>query len=77
MRAKKEAFTGGNQNANDSNTIDVTAGLKTLKLETRNGRIRQGYTEETIPQPPPTPVRQIDIKLPQGVVVKYQLSEDE
>lgn len=77
VRPKKEAFTGGNQTANDSNTIVVTAGLKTLKLETRNGRIRQGYTEETIPQPPPTPVRQIDIKLPQGVVVKYQLSEDE
>ena len=63
--------------SNTKDTIDVTADLKTLRLETRNDRMRQDFTERTIPQPPPTPVRQIDIKLPQGVVVKYHLSEDE
>ena len=82
VRSLKEPTTRGNLINNDSknhsmDAIDVTAGLRTLKLETRNDRMRQGYTEEIIPQPPPTPVRQIDIKLPQGVVVKYHLSEDE
>lgn len=82
VRPKRDSFTRGNRANNYSkchtkDDNDVTAGLKTLKLETRNDRIRKDYTGETIPQPPPTPVRQIDIKLPQGLVVKYQLSEDE
>lgn len=55
-------------------TLDVTVGLKTLKLEPK---MQQGQTKQTSPQPPPTPVRQIDIKLPQGVMVRYQLSEDD
>lgn len=55
-------------------TLDVTVGLKTLKLEPT---MQQGQTKQTIPQPPPTPVRQIDIKLPQGVMVRYQLPEDD
>ena len=56
-------------------TMDVTVGLKTLRLEPK--RMQQEQTEQIIPQPPPTPVRQIDIKLPQGMMVRYQLSEDD
>ena len=56
-------------------TLDVTVGLKTLRLDPK--RMQQDQTEQTIPQPPPTPVRQIDIKLPQGMMVRYQLSEDD
>ena len=55
--------------------IDIAAGIKTLRLDPK--RVQQGYHERTIPQPPPTPVRQIDIRLPQGKMVKYQLPEDE
>lgn len=55
--------------------IDIAAGIKTLRLDSK--RVQQGYHERTIPQPPPTPVRQIDIRLPQGKMVKYQLPEDE
>ena len=73
----RESFINKDSKSHSMDAIDVTAGLRTLKLETRNNRMRQGYTEETIPQPPPTPVRQIDIKLPEGLVVKYHLSEDE
>ena len=80
VRSKKEHSARENA-SNDSKrhttkgTIDVTVGLKTLRLEPK--RVQQGYAGETIPQPPPTPVRQIDIRLPQGVLLKYQLSEDE
>ena len=80
VRSMKESLTKGNKN-NDlkrqaaKETMDVTVGLKTLKLEPK--REQQEYTEQTIPQPPPTPVRQIDIKLPQGVMVRYQLPEDD
>ena len=61
----------------DTNIVDVTAGLKTVKLETWTERMRKDRYEETLSQPPPTPVREIAIRLPQGRVVKYQLSEDE
>ena len=80
VRSQKESLPKGNTN-NDlkrqasKETIDVTVGLKTLRLEPK--RLQQEYTEQTIPQPPPTPVRQIDIKLPQGVMVRYQLPEDD
>lgn len=80
VRCKKDLkgnVKNSNLTSNTKDTIDVTTGLKTLKLETRNDRMRQDFTERTIPQPPPTPIRQIDIKLPQGMVVKYHLSEDE
>lgn len=79
VRSKKESLSKGK--TKDSirhpakETMDVTVGLKTLRLEPK--REQPEYTEETIPQPPPTPVRQIDIKLPQGVVVKYKLPDDE
>lgn len=80
VRSKKESLPNGNT-SNDlkrqaaKETMDVTVGLKTLRLEPK--RVQQEYTEQTIPQPPPTPVRQIDIKLPQGVMVRYQLPEDD
>ena len=81
MRCKTESLCRGNR-ANDSkctdrNILDVTAGLKTVKLETWTERMREDRYGETLSQPPPTPVRQIAIRLPQGRVVKYQLSEDE
>ena len=83
MRLSKESLPqGGDTNINNDlkrnavkETTEVTVGLKTLKLEPK--RIQTEQTERTIPQPPPTPVRQIDIKLPQGLTVRYQLSEDE
>jgi hypothetical protein len=80
VRSKKESLPQGDTN-NDlqrqavKETMDVTVGLKTLRLEPK--RVQQEQTEQTLPQPPPTPVRQIDIKLPQGVMVRYQLSEDD
>ena len=79
VRSKTESLTTGKNGSKYQamDAMDVTAGLKTLKLDTWTERMRQRCNEETIPQPPPTPVRQIDIKLPQGMVVKYQLSEDE
>ena len=79
VRSNMESLQRGDTN-NDlkrqaaKETMDVTVGLKTLKLE---HKMQQGQTKQTIPQPPPTPVRQIDIKLPQGVMVRYQLSEDD
>ena len=81
MRCKIESLCQGNR-ANDSkctdrNILDVTAGLKTVKLETWTERMRKDRYGERLSQPPPTPVRQIAIRLPQGRVVKYQLSEDE
>ena len=81
MRCKTESLCLGNR-ANDSkctdrNILDVTAGLKTVKLETWTERMRKDRYGERLSQPPPTPVRQIAIRLPEGRVVKYQLSEDE
>ena len=83
VRLSKESLPqGGDTNINNDlkrnavkETMEVTVGLKTLKLEPK--RMQKEQTERTIPQPPPTPVRQIDIKLPQGLTVRYQLSEDE
>ena len=83
VRLSKESLPqGGDTNINNDlkrnavkETKEVTVGLKTLKLEPK--RMQKEQTERTIPQPPPTPVRQIDIKLPQGMTVRYQLSEDE
>lgn len=54
-------------------TSSVTASLKTQKIESRNGKMRQEYTDNTIP----TPIRQIDITLPQGIVLKYDLPGDD
>ena len=81
MRCKTESLCRGNR-ANDSkcsdrNILDVTAGLKTVKLETWTERMRKDRYGERLSQSPFTPVRQIAIRLPQGRVVKYQLSEDE
>ena len=81
VRSSKESLPQGDDTNNDlkrnavKETIDVTVGLKTLRLEAK--RMQQEQTEQTIPQPPPTPVRQIDIKLPQGMMVRYHLSEDD
>lgn len=83
VRLTKESLPqGGDSNINNDlnrnavkETMEVTAGLKTLKLVPK--RMQKGQAEQTIPQPPPTPVRQIDIKLPQGLMVRYQLSEDD
>ena len=81
VRSNKESLPHGGDTNNDlkrnaaEDTMDVTVGLKTLRIEPK--RMQQEQTEQTIPQPPPTPVRQIDIKLPQGVMVRYQLSEDD
>ena len=49
-------------------TLEVTAGLRTLKLHS-NGKT----TENMSPPPPPTPIQQIDIKLPEGKVIKNRL----
>lgn len=82
VRCKTESLYRGNR-ANESkcivdrNILDVTAGLKAVKLETWTERVRKDRYGETLSQPPPTPVRQIAIRLPQGRVLKYQLSEDE
>ncbi|XP_068710033.1 uncharacterized protein [Montipora capricornis] len=61
--------------ANDA--TDVTASLQTLKLETRKDNLQRRYGDQKTPHPTPTPVRQIDVTLPQGMVLKYHLSEDE
>ena len=42
-------------------TLEVTAGLRTLKLHS-NGKA----TEHMSPPPSPQPIQQIDIKLPEG-----------
>ena len=81
MRCETDSLCLRNR-ANDSkctdrNILDVTAGLKTVKLETWTERMRKDPYGERLSQPPSTPVRQIAIRLPQGRVVKYQLSEDE
>ena len=81
VRSNKESLPQGGDTNNDlkrnvaKETMDVTVGLKTLRLEPK--RMQQEQTEQTVSQPPPTPVRQIDIKLPQGMMVRYQLSEDD
>ncbi|XP_074615613.1 uncharacterized protein LOC141875008 [Acropora palmata] len=54
-------------------TSSVTASIKTQKLESRKSKTQQEYTDKTIP----TPIRQIDITLPQGIVLKYDLPEDD
>lgn len=54
-------------------TSSVTASVKTQKLESRKGKMQQEYTDKTIP----TPIRQIDITLPQGIVLKYDLPEED
>ena len=81
MRCKTESLCRGNRTndskCTDRNILDVTAGLKTVKLETWTERMRKDRYGERLSQPPSTPVRQIAIRLPQGRVVKYQLSEDE
>lgn len=71
----KRNMGGDSERHSAKGAIDVAAGLKTLRLDPK--RVQQGYHERTIPQPPPTPVRQIDIRLPQGRVVEFQLPEDE
>ena len=83
VRLSKESLPQGEDTNINNNlkrnvgkkTMEVTVGLKTLTLEPK--RMQKEQTEPTIPQPPPTPVRQIDIKLPQGLMVRYQLSEDD
>lgn len=54
-------------------TSGVNASLKTLKLDSRKDKMREEYTDKTIP----TPIRQIDITLPQGIMLKYDLPVDD
>lgn len=59
--------------------LDVTTEFQTLRIEPRNtpegwGRSRGGQEMMFPPPPaPPTPIRQIDIKMPEGYLVQYRL----
>lgn len=59
--------------------LDVTSEFQTLRIEPRStpegwGSSRSGQ-EMLLPPPPapPTPIRQIDIKMPEGYLVQYRL----
>ena len=69
-RRKRTCYSSGNSAVKE--TLDLTLALQTLKLDPK----RSAKRDISPPEPPPTPISQIDIKLPHRLVVKYNLRDD-